>query len=209
MVRNAAYTPPVPRLWDDTIDAHRRSVEEAILEAAGRLAAERGVRAVTMSEIAAATGIGRATLYKYFPDVEAILLAWHECQVASHLAQLEVLRDGADTPSERLRAVLEGYAMLHHGLARHHGGGERHGGGSDLAALLHRGDHVARADRQLQEFMRELLAECTEAGAVRADVPPGELARYSLQALTAASGLSKPAVRRLVEVTLAGLGPQT
>ena len=56
--------------------------------------------------------------------------------------------------------------------------------------------------------MRELLAECTEAGAVRADVPPDELARYSLQALTAASGLSKPAVRRLVEVTLAGLSPQ-
>jgi AcrR family transcriptional regulator len=195
-------------LWDDTIDAHRRSVEEAIVHAAGALAAERGLRAVTMSEIAASTGIGRATLYKYFPDVEAILLAWHERQVASHLAQLEALRDGAGSPSERLRAVLEGYALLQHGLARHHGGGERHGGGSDLAALLHRGDHVARADRQLREFMRELLAECAQAGAVRADVPPDELARYSLQALTAASGLSKPAVRRLVELTLAGLSPQ-
>jgi AcrR family transcriptional regulator len=195
-------------LWDDTIEAHRRSVEEAILDAAGALAAKRGVRAVTMSEVAAATGIGRATLYKYFPDVEAILLAWHERQVASHLAQLEALRDGAGTPSERLEAVLEGYALLHHELAAHHHGPERHGGGSDLRALLHRGDHVARADRELRDFMRELLAESAQAGAVRADVPPDELARYSLQALTAASGLSKAAVRRLVEVTLSGLRPE-
>lgn len=33
---------------------------------------------MTMSRIAEEIGIGRATLYKYFPDVEAILLAWHE-----------------------------------------------------------------------------------------------------------------------------------
>ena len=204
---DGAYTSAVPRLWDDTIEAHRRSVEEAILDAAGALVVERGVRAVTMSEVAAATGIGRATLYKYFPDVEAILVAWHERQVASHLTELEALRDGADSPGERLRAVLEGYALLQHGLAAHHGGGQPHSGGSDIAVQLHRGDHVARADRQLREFMRDVLAECGEAGAVRADVPADELARYSLHALTAASGLSKAAVRRLVEVTLAGLSP--
>ena len=206
---DAAYTRLVPKLWDDTIEAHRRSVEEAILDAAGTLAAERGLRSLTMSEVAAVTGIGRATLYKYFPDVEAILLAWHERQVASHLAELEALRDGAGGPDERLRAVLEGYAQLHRAVAAHqHGASEGHASGPDLATQLHRGDHVARADRHLREFMRELLAECAEAGAVRSDVPPDELARYSLQALTAASGLSKAAAGRLVEVTLAGLRPR-
>ena len=206
---DGTYTSAVPRLWDDTIEAHRRSVEEAILDAAGALVAERGVRSVTMSEIAAATGIGRATLYKYFPDVEAILVAWHERQVASHLAELEALRDEADGPGERLRAVLEGYALLQHGLAKHHHGGQPHGGGGDIAAQLHLGGHVARADRQLREFMRDLLAEGVAAGAVRADVPAHELARYSLHALTAASGLSRAAARRLVEVTLAGLSPRS
>jgi hypothetical protein len=41
------------------------------------------------------SGIGRATLYKYFPDVEAVLVAWHERQVAQHLDQLAKARDQA------------------------------------------------------------------------------------------------------------------
>ena len=52
-------------------------MREAILDATGELVLSRGLLAVTMSDIAEATGIGRATLYKYFPDVEAILNAWH------------------------------------------------------------------------------------------------------------------------------------
>ncbi len=72
----------MPKLWHATIEAHRREVRDAILETTARLVAEHGVRAVTMSQIAEETGIGRATLYKYFPDVDAILVAWHDRQVA-------------------------------------------------------------------------------------------------------------------------------
>ncbi|WP_376776163.1 TetR/AcrR family transcriptional regulator [Nonomuraea jabiensis] len=36
-----------------------------------------------MTRIAEKVGIGRATLYKYFPDVEAILTAYHERNVTS------------------------------------------------------------------------------------------------------------------------------
>jgi hypothetical protein len=39
---------------------------------------------ISMSQIAAAAGIGRATLYKYFPDVERVVAAWHNRQVADH-----------------------------------------------------------------------------------------------------------------------------
>ena len=56
------------------------------------------------------TGIGRATLYKYFPDAEAILAAWHERHVAGHLEYLARVRDEARDPSDRLRAVFEAYA---------------------------------------------------------------------------------------------------
>jgi hypothetical protein len=57
-------------------------------------------------------------------------------------------------------------------------------------------------------LIRDLLTEVAEAGALRDDVAPGELASYCLHALTAASSLSsKAAVRRLVKVTLAGLRP--
>jgi AcrR family transcriptional regulator len=150
-----------------------------------------------MSQIAEDTGIGRATLYKYFPDVESILVAWHERHVSGHLEHLSRLATQTGSARERLRAVLEAYALiLHH---RHE---------PELSALLHRGEHVARAERRLQEFIRDLLAAGAKAGEVRRDVAPDELANYCLHALTAAGGLSsKAAVQRLVAVTLAGLQP--
>jgi AcrR family transcriptional regulator len=46
---------------------------KAILDTTAALVAEGGLLSVTMSRIAEEAGIGRATLYKYFPDVEAIL----------------------------------------------------------------------------------------------------------------------------------------
>lgn len=195
--RDVAYTRVMPKLWNETIEAHRRAVRDAILHTTAALVAERGLSSVTMSQIAEATGIGRATLYKYFPDAEAILVAWHERQVTGHLEQLAEVRNRPGTVSERLRAVLEAYALI---CYQHHG--------SELAALLHRGEHVARAHQQLSDLIRDLLFEAVGTGDVRDDVPPDELASYCLHALGAASHLAtRDAVRRLVAVTLAGLHP--
>jgi AcrR family transcriptional regulator len=185
----------MPRLWDETIEAHRRAVRDATLDTTAALVAEHGLASVTMSQIAAETGIGRATLYKYFPDVDAILVAWHERQVAEHLAQLAEVRDQAGRAGERLKAVLGNYALILH---EHHG--------SDLAASLHRGAHVAQAHQQLRDFVRDLLREGAASGEVRDDVAPEELASYCLHAVAAARHLpSKAAVSRLVGVILAGL----
>ncbi|GAA0658711.1 hypothetical protein GCM10010193_06800 [Kitasatospora atroaurantiaca] len=191
----------MPKLWNDTIEAHRNTVREATLDATAALVAEHGLLSVTMSRIAQETGIGRATLYKYFPDVEAILIAWHERQVTSHLAQLTTARDQAGSAEERIQAVLEAYALIVHERHGHHG--------SNIAALLHQGEHVARAHQQLTGLVRDLLSEGAKAGVLRDDVMPDELANYCLHALSAAGSLpSKAAVRRLVTVTLAGLHPR-
>jgi AcrR family transcriptional regulator len=192
--------PSVPRLWTETIDTHRRAVRDATLDTTAALVAEHGLRSVTMSQIAELTGIGRATLYKYFPDIEAILLAWHERQIASHLEHLAHVRDRARSPGERLSSVLEAYALISHESRGHHD--------AELSAFLHRDEQVPRAQRQLLEVIRDLLADAAQAGDVRDDVAPDELARYCLHALSAASTLPSPAaVRRLVAVALAGLRP--
>jgi AcrR family transcriptional regulator len=201
------YTGFVPRLWSKTIEAHRREVREALLDTTAALVAKHGLRSVTMSQIAEETGIGRATLYKYFPDVEAMLVAWHGRQVSGHLARLAELRDQAGAPGDRLKSVLEAYALIAHELEGHAKTklGEH---SAELGALLHRGRHVVRAQEHLKEFIRDLLTECAEVGELRNDVAPEELASYCLHALTAASALpSKAAVRRLVAVTLTGLLP--
>jgi len=191
----------VPKLWNETIEEHRRAVRETVLETTAVLVTERGLRSVTMSKIAEESGIGRATLYKYFPDVESIMTAWHEEQIAGHLRELAALRDGPGGAGERLRAVLEAYAFIQQ---------RRHGRGPELGALLHQGEHVAGAEQHLHRFFRELLAEGAQSGDIRDDVSPDELATYCLHALAAAGALpSKAAVRRLVTVTVTGLGPAT
>jgi AcrR family transcriptional regulator len=192
-----AYSDVMPRLWDETIEAHRRAVRDATLNTTAALVAQHGLASVTMSQIAEQTGIGRATLYKYFPDVEAILVAWHERLVTGHLAQLASVRDRPGRAGERLEAVLETYALILH---EHHRG--------ELAALLHQGAHVARAHQHLSDFIRDLLTQGAASRDVRDDVTPEELASYCLHAITAATSLSsKAAVRRLVSVILAGLQP--
>ena len=194
-----AYTGAMPRLWNETIEAHRAAVRDAILETTWALVDEHGLRSVTMSRIAEKTGIGRATLYKYFPDVEAILLAWHERHVTGHLEHLAKLRDQAGDAGERLEAVLEAYALISHHREHH---------AAELAAFLHRDEHAARAQQQLCDTIRDLLTEAAQTGHVRDDVSPDELASYCLHALAAASSLpSEAAVHRLVTVTLTGVRP--
>ena len=175
-------------------------MHDAIVDSTWALARERGLLAVTMSEIADRSGIGRATLYKYFSDVEAILSAGHQRHVANHLDELTKLRDGVGSPGERLEAVLRAYAFIAYHRERH--------STPELAALLHRGEDVSRAQRQLVDLFRDLLAEARVAQEIRDDVAPEELANYCLHALSAASSLpSEAAVGRLVAVTMAGLRP--
>jgi len=190
----------MPKLWTETIETHRREVRDAILDTTAALAAENGLRGVTMSQIAEETGIGRATLCKYFPDVEAILSVWHQRQISGHLAHLALVRNQAGDIGEQLEAVLEAYALLSRGSRGHHD--------TELAAFLHRDEHVARAQHQVHAMIRELLTEAVATGDVRDDVAPDELASYCVHALGGAGGQrSKAAVHRLVTVTLSGLRP--
>ena len=190
----------MPKLWSETIREHRRTVRDAILDAAWGLAAERGPLAVTMSQIAERAGIGRATLYKYFPDVEAVLVAGHERHVTAHLEQLRALRERDDDPARQLEAVRPAYALISHHRSRH--------GTAEVAALVHRGEHVTRAHRELTDLFQELVVAAVQADVVRDDVAPAELAAFCLHSLAGAGSLpSEAAVHRLVALTLAGLRP--
>ncbi|WP_435585945.1 TetR/AcrR family transcriptional regulator [Micromonospora aurantiaca (nom. illeg.)] len=190
----------MPKLWTETIDAHRAAVRDAAMDAMAALVAKHGLVAVTMSQIAEQAGIGRATLYKYFKDAQAVLTAWHERQITTHLDQLTRAVVPAAPAIVRLEAVLSTYARLQHHSARHHGG--------ELAALLHRSEHVDHGQQRLRGFVQDLIAEAVRDGDLRDDVAADELANYCLHALTAAGTAPRPeAVQRLVTVTLAGCAP--
>jgi AcrR family transcriptional regulator len=188
----------MPKIWNETIAAHRDAVRDATLDATAALVAEHGLTGVTMSQIAKESGIGRATLYKYFPDIESILAAWHERHIAGHLRHLAEISEQADDPSTRLESVLRRYATI----------SQEHRDNSELASLLHQGAHAIRAQRHLHEFVTGLISEAAKRGEVRDDVPPGELATYCLHALTAASSMpNRTALDRLLAITTGALRP--
>lgn len=194
------YDRLMPKLWNETIAAHRTQVRDAILDTTAGLVFEHGLRSVTMAQIAERTGIGRATLYKYFSDVEAILLAWHTRQMSTHLASLVDVRDRAATPERRLHAVLAAYAHIAHQTSGHHD--------TDIGRLLHSDEHHSTARHQLHTLVTDLVIDAAQTGDLRRDVPPTELAGYCLHALNAAADLpSQAAVDRLVTITLDALRP--
>ncbi len=184
----------MPKLWDETIEAHRHAVADSIMNHTAELAATEGLHSLSMARIAQTTGIGRATLYKYFGDVEQILTAWHQRQVTHHLQSLQEARAEAKDPLAALENVLLTYAR-----------NRQHGHGQALAAFLHTLPHVGSAHVELQTIVAELIRSAVAARLLNTDTPTEELARYALAALTAQTP-SRASLSRLVKTILRGLG---
>lgn len=151
-------------------------------------------------DVAATAGIGRATLYKYFPDVDSVLLAWHERQVSHHLEQLRRARDEASGPAGELSGVLGAYALACQQAGAHHH--------SELAMVLHRPESLGAAHGQQQSLLAEVLVSASDAGLLRTDIGQEELLSFCRHALAGAADLrGEAAVESLVELTLASLRP--
>lgn len=97
----------MPRINAASIAEHVAAQEAAVVEAARRLFSERGVAAVSLGDIAAEIGLGRTSLYRYFPTKGHILQRWfdQEMQPLVERSRAAVETDG--TPADRLYAWLD------------------------------------------------------------------------------------------------------
>jgi AcrR family transcriptional regulator len=148
------------------------------------------------------TWIGRATLYKYFPDVESILVAWHARDFAGHLARLEALSEAPDLS-------LDDVVTFVAGQRRHH----PHGKGSDLfGTLAHtladaHGAPGPAIEREIVTALAQLVRRLVELKQVRNDHDPEVLARWLLHAAHAPADLDDVAVAQLLVDSLAAKPP--
>lgn len=191
------YASDVAKLWDDTMEGHRRVIRNAALDGAASLVAEQGLGNVTMSQIATRAGIGRATLYKYFTDLDDVLEAWHARHINGHLDRLTSAQEAHTDVWTQLQAVLRAFCDAGHEVP------------SDaISASLHSRPHATEARQRLHDLIGDLIVANIAAGSVRSDVPPIELVDYCLYALRAATRHPTPeAVDRLLAVVLSGLCP--
>lgn len=180
--------------WDHAVDEHRSAQREAIGAAAWALARQHGPFAVTMSQVADAAGVSRPTLYKYFPDVEAMLTAHHRRHVESHVAELAEILDGSGTPDERLERLVIAYAEICHHRARH--------GRAEVDRLVHSPFELDAAESQLVELFARAISE---TGAAGGDLTPPILATYAVRALASAADVPSTKVLAVARLALEAL----
>ena len=92
----------MPRINAANIAEHVQQQEDAILKAAARLFAEKGVAGTEIGDIAKAVGLARPSLYRYFPDKAAILLRWYRAELPAQAARSAELLSGSVRPAARL-----------------------------------------------------------------------------------------------------------
>ncbi|MGH9119110.1 MAG: TetR/AcrR family transcriptional regulator [Acidimicrobiales bacterium] len=187
----------MPRIWADTMDTHRRQVNDAILDATARLVAEHGPMSVAMSAIAERAGIGRATLYKYFPDVEAILVAWHTRDFAGHLDQLKALTEAEHVTLDDVAAFVRAQRR------RHTRAKEDHLVGNLAHTLAAEGSFKDAIEHEIIAALTSLMTRLARRKEVRRDHEPELLAGWLLHAIHAPTDLDDTAISELVVDALA------
>lgn len=92
--------------WGETVAEHKRLQLLRIGRAAARLVAEEGVGAATMSAVARAAGISRATLYSYVPDVSTAIRLYLAAHAEDFYAAVEAAIAEETGPEPQLRRYI-------------------------------------------------------------------------------------------------------
>lgn len=97
--------------------AWKLAKEQHILETAFQLFSENGIESVTMPEVAKASGVGRATLYRYFASKLDLVVAigtwkWNE-YIAHHDAFVPLETHESMTGAQYLRFYLDSFLDLY------------------------------------------------------------------------------------------------
>ncbi len=140
-------------------DAERNRTR--ILEAAAEVFASRGLEA-TLHDIAHEAGVGVGTVYRRFPDKEALIEALFEAQFQQVLALAEAAAGEADSWSGLVTFMRGVCAMQSHNRGLH-----------ELMSGAAHGQHkLARAREQLLPMVSDLMRRAQRDGILRPDLEP-------------------------------------
>ncbi len=156
---------------------------------------EKGAEA-PLDEIAKRAGVGAGTLYRHFPNREALVEAVYRDEV-NQLANLAGELLAAHPPA----VALDEWMRAHVRFVAH-----RRGLATSLKAMLDpRGETMAWCKARILVAAEEMLVAGKEAGVVRADLEPYDLLRLGhAMGIAVESGTAEEG-QRVIQIMLAGL----
>jgi AcrR family transcriptional regulator len=168
---------------------------ERVVDAATDLFAERGLE-VGVDEIAARAGVGMGTLYRRFPNKDALI----KFLVADLVSQTLLLADNAlaEPDGIGLESLLRGV-------------GELQAANPGCLTRLWRDGFSPTELEHLRGVLRRLLTRAHEAGAVRPEITVTDVSvlLWSLQQIVTMTVNAAPdAWRRHLDILLAGISPR-
>ncbi len=147
--------------------ADARHNYECLLRAAHEVVAEHGSDA-SLEEVARRAGVGVGTLYRHFPNRQALLEAIFNHQMTAIVAKADELLT-SPSPREALVTWLHDllvFSTTYRGLS-----------GCVLIATLDENSEASKLSRAKSRAAAALLARAQEAGEVRADITSPDIGR--------------------------------
>jgi AcrR family transcriptional regulator len=175
--------------------ADARQNYERLIEVAAHTIGELGPN-VSLEEVAKRAGVGIGTLYRHFPNRQALLEAVYRDQVAAHCLRARELL-ATMPPAEALPLWL--HSLLIHNLTMR-----------GLKEALMAGEispQTSECKAKMHEVGSELLAAAQEAGTVRRDIEVTDLLRlvHSIALMVEPGAEGEARAERVFEVMAAGL----
>lgn len=159
----------------------RLPLRDKILDAADRLLGRLGYRKTTLDDLAKEAGIGRRTIYLYFPSKEEVFFASIDRVVERMLEVLRKLSVLHATPSERLRRILAARVLVRFDSVH-----DYHQSLDEMLGTLRKG-YLERRERYFADEARvlaEVIADGVRQGEL-AEIDPVAAARTMILATNA------------------------
>ena len=176
--------------------------DELILDALQQLLEEKNIKNISVSEIAAKAGIGKGSIYYYYPSKDAIFDALIERSYAKPLQTAKTLASQTDIPPFTRMAILF-QACLNSSAAIIRENNTPHGSLQDQAFLHQK--YLKHVISELKPDLTEIIKQGIERGDIHFD-NPAALAEIVLIVLAVKLDNSLlPSTQAEIENTLQGL----
>jgi AcrR family transcriptional regulator len=148
----------VPRLTTPTgAENPRQATRDRLFVAFSELLHERGYDVITLADVAERAGVSRTSMYNYFADKDALVVAYADHEGALYLARLLDELDGIDNPIDRLRVFIA--SQVRYFAGRHLPPGRTLRMALSPTAYQRVVQHVATLDGVLRQILLDAAAD--------------------------------------------------